>query len=139
LSFPQPVDSPVSKPYWEGLRNGVLLYQRCRSCGVSWLPARESCPNCLSADAEWIEAAGGGKVVSWIVYHAAYDEAFRSRVPYDVTLVELDEGPRLLTNVVDSDAGRLLTLGARVRLAIEREGDLALARFRLDRAGPNGR
>ena len=67
----------------------------------------------------------------WVVYHTAYDDAFRDRLPYDVTCVELDEGPRLLTNVTDSEAGRNLALGARVSLQIEYEGELALARFKL--------
>jgi len=135
MTFPRPTDSPAAQPYWQGLARGVLLYQCCRKCEEVWLPAREACPRCLSDDHAWMESAGRGKVVSWIVYHTAYDEAFRDRVPYDVTLVELDEGPRLLTNVVDSDAGRALSIGARVRLKIEREGDLALARFQLD-CGP---
>jgi uncharacterized protein len=132
LSAPAPEISTVSAPYWDGLRAGRLLYQRCRRCRHAWLPPREACPNCLSPDPEWQESAGRGTVVSWVVYHVAYHEAFKERIPYDVTLVELDEGPRLLTNVVDSDAGRRLAVGTAVRLKIEREGDLALARFCLD-------
>ena len=131
MSFPRPSEPPVAQPYWQGLERGVLLYQRCRHCGEAWLPARDACPHCLSPDHEWQQSAGRGKVISWIVYHTAYDEAFKDRVPYDVTLVELEEGPRLLTNVVDSDSGRKLAIGAPVMLKIEQEGDLALARFRL--------
>ncbi|MDI6028813.1 OB-fold domain-containing protein [Corticibacterium sp. UT-5YL-CI-8] len=132
MSFPQPADTPVAKPYWEALKRGELVFQRCRHCGESWLPARESCPRCLSPENDWVKSNGRGEVVSWIVYHTAYDEAFGSRVPYDVTLVKLDEGPQLLTNVVDSEAGKRLKLGSRVRLKVESEGDVALARFQLD-------
>lgn len=134
MSFPSPDITPISAPYWDALKAGRLLFQRCRQCNHCWLPAREACPQCLSADPVWDEASGRGVVVSWVVYHVAYNEAFKSRIPYDVTLVRLEEGPQLLTNVVDSEAGRRLEIGAPVRLKIEREGELALARFSLDAA-----
>lgn len=131
MTFPQPEVNPVNAPYWNGLREGRLLFQHCCACNHDWLPPREACPRCLSDSIEWRQASGRGKVISWVVYHTAYDEAFKDRLPYDVTCVELDEGPRLLTNVPNSEAGRRLALGAPVELAIEHEGDLALARFRL--------
>jgi hypothetical protein len=124
-----------SRPYWDGLIEGKLLFQHCHACGKNWLPARECCPQCLSPDAEWRQSAGTGKIISFVVYHVAYHDAFKDRLPYDVTLVELDEGPRLVTNIVDSRAGAALRVDARVRLAIQREGGIALARFRLAEAG----
>lgn len=135
MSFPQPDVTPLNKPHWDGLKQGRLMFQQCRRCGHAWLPAREACPECLAPEPEWREAAGEGTVVSWVVYHVAYDEAFSGRLPYDVTCVELDEGPRLLTNIVDSDAGARLRIGLRVSLCIEHEGDLALARFKLAEPG----
>jgi uncharacterized protein len=135
VSFPAPDISPVSAPYWDGLKAGKLLYQVCRQCGNRWLPPREACPQCLHLAPIWAQSAGRGVVLSWVVYHIAYHEAFKDRIPYDVTLVELDEGPRLLTNVVDSGAGRRLRLGSVVHLAIEHEGSLALARFKLANGG----
>lgn len=131
MSFPEPDITPLNRPYWDGLKSGELRYQRCKNCGNCWLPARESCPRCLAAGAEWLPACGRGRVLSWVVYHTAYADAFADRIPYDVTLVELDEGPRLLTNIVNSDCGKLLRIDAVVELAIQHEGDLALARFKL--------
>lgn len=131
MSFPQPEITPLNAPYWTGLQKGQLLFQRCSACQHAWLPAREACPKCLAPTPAWQEAAGDGVVVSWVVYHVAYDDAFRDRLPYDVTCVELSEGPRILTNVVDSHGGTRLRIGSRVRLCIEYEGDLALARFKL--------
>jgi uncharacterized OB-fold protein len=132
MSFPTPSINAVSRPYWEGLRRGVLLYQRCLACNHAWLPAREACPNCLSTNGQWLESGGRGTIASWIIYHSAYDDAFKDRLPYNVTLVELDDGPRLLTNIVNVDASQGLALHARVELEIEWEQDLPLARFRLD-------
>jgi uncharacterized OB-fold protein len=131
MSFPEPNITPLNAPYWDALKQGKLLYQHCKECGANWLPAREACPTCLSPDPEWSESAGEGTVESWVVYHTAYDDAFKDRIPYDVTLVTLKEGPRILTNVIDSEAGKLLRVGAAVHLAIQYEGELALARFKL--------
>ncbi|MCY4608396.1 MAG: OB-fold domain-containing protein [bacterium] len=131
MSFPAPETNDLNRPYWDGLAAGELRHQHCSNCGNNWLPAREACPRCLATDPVWQPASGRGRIVSWVVYHKAYHNAFADRVPYDVSLVELDEGPRLLTNIVDSDAGRALSIGALVELKIEREGDLTLARFRL--------
>ena len=135
MNVPTPEITDLTRPYWEGLAAGRLLFQQCAACGRNWLPPRRHCPSCLASDPLWQQAAGGGRVVSWVVYHHAYAEHLAARIPYDVTLVELDEGPRLLTNVVDSDAGRRLSIGARVSLAIEEEGGIALARFRLGDGG----
>lgn len=131
MSFPQPDITPLSAPFWDGLKAGQLLYQQCQSCGHRWLPAREACPCCLKRDVAWQPAGGRGRIVSWVIYHVAYNDAFKHRIPYDVTLVELDEGPRLLTNIVNGDAGRKLALHAPVCLEISQEGDLAVARFKL--------
>lgn len=131
MTFPTPEITDVNRPYWDGLAEGELRYQHCEACGNDWLPARARCPGCLSDRTEWRSASGRGTVVSWIVYHHAYAPHLAEKLPYDVTIVALDEGPRLLTNVVNSDAGRKLSVGAPVDLAIEEEEGLHLPRFRL--------
>jgi uncharacterized OB-fold protein len=126
--MPKPDVNDLSRPYWDALREGHLLIQRCDR-GHAWLPARRNCPSCLSPDMRWERASGRGRLVSWVVYHTAYHAAFEGRVPYNVSLVELHEGPRLLTNIVD--ANDALAGDAPVELKVEWEGDVALARFRL--------
>lgn len=135
MTFPTPTITEVNRPYWEGLQEGKLRFQRCRHCSNAWLPARPNCPNCLSPDAEWQDASGEARIVSWVIYHTAYADHLKSRVPYDVTLVELDEGPRLLTNIVDADAGRRLRADAPVTLLVEQEEGVSIARFKLSNIG----
>ncbi len=132
--LPAPQVDDRSRPYWDGLAQGRLLYLHCRACGNNWLPVRDACPACLAHELEWRPSAGYGRIVSWVIYHVAYHDALKDRLPYDVTLVELDEGPRLLTNIVDGRGGAALHPDARVVLAVQREGDIALARFRLAEA-----
>jgi len=131
MDAPQPDINETSRPYWDALRQGHLVVQRCAN-GHAWLPARKHCPACLSADVRWERASGRGRIVSWVVYHQAYHPAFEGRLPYNVALVQLDEGPRLLTNITDPNDA--LSADAAVELNVQWEGAVALARFRLSAA-----
>jgi len=131
MTFPMPEITVANRPYWDGLAEGELRYQHCRACDAASLPPRERCPACLSDEVEWRVANGLGQIISWVVYHRAYAPHLKDKIPYNVTIVELDEGPRLLTNVVDAPDGRRLFTGARVALRIETEQGLSLPRFSL--------
>lgn len=128
MELPTPEITELSRPYWDALQQGRLLFQRC-ACGHAWLPARRECPQCLRPGAAWERASGRGTLVSWVVYHTAYHPAFEARLPYHVALVQLAEGPRLLTAIVDGHDA--LSGDAAVALAIRHEGALALPHFRL--------
>jgi uncharacterized OB-fold protein len=130
MSFPLPEPTPLSQPYWDALKGGKLTFQRCRKCRHAWLPPRAECPNCLAAEWDWTEASGTGRVISWVIYHHAYHPEFKDRLPYNVALVELDEGPRLITNIVRL-GNRPLQIDQPVKLCIETEHGMALARFEL--------
>jgi len=89
-----------NKEFWAGCKDHELRFQKCKTCGhVRW-PASFICPICYSKEIEWIVSGGKGKVYTFIVYHVAYDRAFESDLPYVVADVELEEGPRLVTNMV---------------------------------------
>jgi uncharacterized protein len=130
MNKPLPDITPANAPYWRSLEEGALSYSQC-VCGHRWLPSRSQCPACLSTDWKWVRASGRGRIVSWVVYHTAYHEAFAVELPYSVVLVELDEGPRLVTNVIDCANGHNLAQGLAVELAVEYEQNAALARFRI--------
>ena len=129
VAVPAPVRTALNTPYWDSLARGALAYQRCNACGHAWLPARSECPGCLEADWKWQPARGGAKLISWVVYHVAYHKAFESRLPYNVAVVELDEGPRLISNVVGVADAETLKIDQRLKLVIEDEGGTAVARF----------
>lgn len=113
----------------EGLARKRLRYQRCAECGHNWLPPREDCPECWSPKWDWKDASGGATVVSWVIYHTAFDPRFKDRLPYNVTLVDLDEGPRLITNLTTMPEGDIT--GRRATLVFEEDFDRQLPRFRL--------
>ena len=127
--LPQDVDAEMQA----GLERGVLLFPRCRACALAWLPPRTECPRCLVAEWAWEEARGEARLISWVVYHRAYHESFADRVPYNVALVELVEGPRLISTLVgDGPWAAEMPL----RLALERHEGRAVACFR---PAPDGR
>ena len=127
---PAPERDALNTPYWDSLAQGRLSYQHCNACGHAWLPARSECPGCLEADWRWQAAAGGAKLISWVVYHMAYHPAFANRLPYAVAVVELDEGPRLISNVIGIGDAEKLKIDQRLLLVIEDESGTAVPRFK---------
>ena len=97
---PAPQPSPESLPFWEGAKAKKLMLPRCNSCGRFWFPPSQRCRHCLSSDFVWQETSGAGRIYSFVVFHRVYHPAFEKDVPYVVAIVALDEGPRLLSNVV---------------------------------------
>jgi uncharacterized protein len=97
---PLPQVSPEMAPFFEAARRHELVVQRCASCGAVRFPARTICSRCLGRDAAWTPVSGRGKVFSYAIMHQAMHPGFAADVPYAVVVVELDEGARLLSNLV---------------------------------------
>jgi uncharacterized OB-fold protein len=97
---PLPEITDDNRPFWEGCKRRELLLQQCNDCGQMRYDS-PICPQCWSLEHAWIQASGKGKVYTWIVVHQRYNRAFEPDLPYNVTIVELAEGPRLVTNLVD--------------------------------------
>ena len=97
---PLPNVSDFNRPYWEGAKRHELRLQRCQSCGKLWAPNSPVCPHCFSEDYEWEKVSGRGKIATWIVFHKLYHPGFANDIPYNVAFVELEEGPRIISNIV---------------------------------------
>ena len=97
---PVPVPSLESQPYWDGLRDKKLLMPSCDACGHHWFPPSLLCPHCSSEKWSWAAMSGRGRIFSYVVYHRVYHPGFADEVPYAVAVIELDEGPRMISNVV---------------------------------------
>jgi uncharacterized OB-fold protein len=126
----RPTISDVNRPFWDGCRRGELLLQRCAHCARLRYPASQVCPDCLGAEAQWQPMSGRGTVFSFVVFHRAYHRAWEGKVPYNVALIELDEGPIMLSNVVGVDNAKL-AVGLPVAVAFEAvDDDLTIPVFK---------
>jgi uncharacterized OB-fold protein len=121
-TLPPPIANADSIAYWSGARERRLLIRRCQACGGFHFLPRYLCPVCWSDRLEWIDAKGTGTVHSFTVIRRASSPAFNPRVPYVVVLVDLDEGPRMIANLLGEDA-LLVAIGDRVTVTFEDRGD----------------
>ncbi len=100
--YPKPLPHPnaISRPFWEAAKRHELMLQRCRQCGIYIYYPRTLCPKDLSSDLEWVRVSGRGQVHSYAIAETPTHPAFAQDVPYVIAIVELDEGPRMTTNIV---------------------------------------
>ena len=128
---PLPDLTDENRPFWDACRAGKLSLQKCRGCGHVRYPIARFCPECLAEEHDWAEMSGRGTVFSYIVFHRAYHPGFKGDVPYNVALVQLEEGPRMFSNIVGTpnDAVRIGDAVEAVFDAVT--PDVTIPRFRL--------
>lgn|SRR5664280_639882 len=107
--YKKPIPAPTSesRPYWDGLRERKLLMPRCDDCKAYWFPPSALCPHCSSENWTWTQTSGRGRVFSYVVYHRVYHPGFADEVPYTVGVIELEEGPRMISNVIGIPPGQV--------------------------------
>jgi uncharacterized OB-fold protein len=128
----RPVPEPDEESYafFQGARDGKLMIQRCSQCNTAQCGSL-ICNQCFGGDLHWENASGRGKLHSFVVMHLSYHPAFNSAKGYNAAVVELDEGPRLFSNIVGA-APDTLRIGQRVRVRFALTGDTAIPEFFLD-------
>ena len=130
---PLPHPTPLSQPFWDGTKAHELRLQRCDSCGAYRFPPVVLCRECLAEEHRWVPTSGTGTVYSYVVQHRPATPAFTADLPYVVAIVELDEGPLMLTNIVGCSPDEI-EVGARVRVTyVDASEDITLYPFVLDR------
>jgi uncharacterized OB-fold protein len=98
---PIPVPNHGTQSFWDGCRQHQLKFQQCVECvTVNWPPSY-LCSHCLSVRFDWIVSKGVGKIYTYVTYYRAFHSSFKDDLPYISAVVELDEGPRILTNIVN--------------------------------------
>ncbi|MDI3386492.1 Zn-ribbon domain-containing OB-fold protein [Streptomyces sp. B-S-A8] len=132
VRFDLPEPDAFTRPYWDAAAEGKLLLRRCGACGRTHHYPREFCPHCWhDADVEWIEAAGTATLYTWSVVHRNDLPPFGSRTPYVAAVVDLAEGPRMMTEVVDCPEGRLrVGMELDVAFRAECDGEIVVPVFR---------
>jgi uncharacterized protein len=101
VRFDLPTPDDHTRAFWDAARGGTLLIKRCAACGRAHYYPRTFCPYCWSADVSWEEASGRGVLYTYSVVHQNDLPPFNERVPYVAAIVDLEEGPRVMTNIVE--------------------------------------
>ncbi len=127
--LPEPSINADSIEYWQRAREGRLVLRACAQCGARHYPPRHLCPHCWSENLHWVEASGRGRVYTFTVMRRAPLPEFVASLPYVVALVDLDEGPRLLTNIVGANA-QDVGIGEAVVVCFDARGEQRLPQFR---------
>lgn len=100
VRYDLPTPDADTVAFWEAAKEGRLLIKRCSDCGMFHYYPRPFCPHCWSRKVEWYQASGQATLYSWSVIYQNDQPVFRDRVPYIAAIVDLAEGPRMMTNVV---------------------------------------
>ena len=128
-SKPVPEPTPETQPFWDGCARGELVIQRCRDCGKPYFYPRPVCPSCGSGRVEWFTASGQATLYSYVINHRPA-AGFEDDVPYAIAVVELAEGPRMMTSIRGVPATpEALVLDMPLRVAFEQRGDISLPVF----------
>ncbi len=125
-----PPVSELTSPYWDAARRQELVVQHCGRCGHRPFPPRTHCPECGAGDLAWRAVAGTGTVYSFTVAHRPPHPVLAGRCPLVIAIVELTEGPRLVSNVVDCDPSVVhVGMAVQVRFEPVDDSDLLLPVF----------
>src|SRR5581483_9315451 len=117
-SKPLPAVTDEGRPFWEAARRHELVLPQCRDCGHIWFPPYSNCPDCWSFNRQFVPASGRGRVWGVVEMQYPYIPSFENDLPYNVVLVELDEGPRIFSNVVDMDVTHI-SIGMAVEVVFD--------------------
>lgn len=117
---PQPRPTPLSQPFWDATARKELLLQRCDACATHLFYPRHNCTECGSRSLSWLPVEGKGTLFTYTIARRPTHPAFADRVPYVIAVVELAEGPRMTTNLVECSLDAI-SIGMPVEVAF---GDL---------------
>jgi uncharacterized protein len=126
-----PKPTPDTEPFWQGAKERELRVQRCTACTRFYFYPRFFCPHCWSTDVAWVATSGQGVLASFVINHRPV-APFPKEIPQIIALIELDEGFRMMSNIigVDPDPAQL-HIGARVTVDFVERGEFMLPVFRL--------
>ena len=130
MSYTKPLPrlDTVNRPFWAATKDGKFMLQFCKDCGDTRFPPGPVCPKCLSSNQDWKQASGRGTLESWVDFHRAYWDGFKGDLPYRVCLVRLEEGPVVVSNLVDKTDN--LRMGQPVKVVFDKvTDDVTLPKF----------
>ncbi|HVN63862.1 MAG TPA: Zn-ribbon domain-containing OB-fold protein [Candidatus Binataceae bacterium] len=130
VAKPVPAVTPELKDFFAGARTGHLMVQKCEECGYLRFPAYEFCSNCWSKRSSWVPVSGRGEIYSFNIMHQVYHPGFAGEVPYAVVVVKLEEGCKMVSNLIGVAPDRI-KCGMPVEVVFEKLTDeVSIPKFR---------
>ncbi len=129
VAKPQPQISPGAEPFWEHAKRDELFLPFCEGCQKPFYYPRRWCPNCFSQNLSWRKMTGRGEVYSFSVIHQSPLPSYQQDVPYVLAIIELEEGPRMMTNVLECNVDAV-HVGMAVEVIFEVRGAMKIPQFR---------
>ena len=127
---PLPVPSKWSQPFWDGTRQHKLLFKRCSKCGTIDHPPYLYCTECWAEEHEWVQASGKGEIYAFTTCLLGAPPAFTDDQPFTLAVVDLPEGPRMLSTIIEAKPEEL-TIGMEVEVVFDKvTEEITLPRFR---------
>ncbi len=105
--LPRGISDEATRPFWDAARRHELVMPRCKNCDHMFFYPRSECPRCMSSNLDWAQVSGRGRLHSFTLVRQPANPAFREDVPYAYAMVQLAEGPRMISNVVECDVEAL--------------------------------
>lgn len=122
MRFDEPTPDNETRPWWDAAADHRLLYKHCDDCGHDYFYPRSFCPACWSQDTDWVEASGRAVLYTYSVVHRNDLPPWPDRVPYVAAVVDLAEGPRMMTHVVDCEEEDL-AVGMELEVTFREDAD----------------
>jgi uncharacterized protein len=129
MNKPMPAVQPWSMKFWEGTKQGKLLIQTCKDCGAKIFYPRKLCPECWSGNLDWMQASGKAKIMTFSTAYSMVEPKFMDELPYTIAYVELPEGIRMMTRIVECKPEEI-TFEMEVEVVFHPRGDFMLPFFR---------
>ena len=122
---PKPIVTPLGEPFWAACNERRLAVQRCRGCTRLRHYPQERCPACHGAEYDWATLSGRGEIYSYTVSHRAFHPAWQDRAPYVIATIELEEGVRMVSEILDAEPDSI-RIGLPVEVCFEPLEDFGL-------------
>lgn len=133
MSIERPLPKPTeyTRPYWESAKQNKLVIQKCSSCESLQFYPRPYCISCLSDEMDWVEVSGRGTIYTYTINHRSPNSYMQDKVPYVVAIIELEEGIRMMANIIDSVLDKV-EIGAHVHVVFENiNEDITIPQFKI--------
>lgn len=125
---PQPRITPHAAPYWQSCAEEKMALPYCQKCEACFYYPRLWCPQCFNQDLSWQEVSGKGKIYSFSIIYQSPLPSYQADLPYVLAIIELEEGPRMMTNVVNCDVNTV-HVDMPVTVTYEQRGDMKIPQF----------